>query len=46
MDVRQLGALLRKMGYVAKRFGDKGSRGYVVMELSVDAVNAQRRINA
>ena len=46
MDVRQLGALLRRMGYEAKRFGEGGRRGYIVMELSADAINAKRRIMA
>ena len=46
MDIRQLGALLRKMGYETKRFGKDGRRGYIVMELSADAVNAKRKIMA
>lgn len=46
MDVRQLGTLLRKMGYEPKRSGPKGQRGYIVQELSADAINASRKINA
>ena len=46
MDIRQLGALLRKMGYIQKRFGEKGQRGYIVQEFSADAINTNRRINA
>ncbi|MBQ7570654.1 MAG: hypothetical protein IJT19_00255, partial [Bacteroidaceae bacterium] len=46
MDVRQLGALLRKMGYVAKRNATNRQRGYLVLEYSADAINANRRIAA
>ena len=46
LDVRQLGALLKKMGYVRGRVGHSGPRGYIVLERSADAINAQRQLSA
>ena len=46
MDVRQLSALLRKMGYVSKRVGHQGARAYIMLEKSADTINAERRVNA
>lgn len=46
MDVRQLGALLKKMGYVSKRAGHGKPRGYVVQEKSADSINAERKLHA
>ena len=46
MDVRQLGALLRRMGYEARRVGHQSTRGYIVLEKTAENINAIRRINA
>lgn len=46
LDIRQLAALLRKLGYQAVRQKDHGRRGFVVRELSADSVNAQRKLSA
>jgi len=46
MDIRQLGALLRKMGYIQRRDASTGRRGYIVLENSADSINAQRKILA
>lgn len=46
LDVRQLGTLLRKMGYASKRKGASGARYYYVLEKSADTVNAERRTEA
>lgn len=46
MDVRQLGILLRKTGYIARREGTSGRRGYILLENSAESVNAQRKLLA
>ena len=46
LDVRQLGALLKKMGYVRGRLGHGKSRGYIVLEKSAESINAQRKLMA
>jgi len=46
LDVRQLGALLKKMGYISKRIASTGKRGYILLENSAEAINAQRRLMA
>jgi hypothetical protein len=46
MDVRQLGILLRKTGYIARREGASGRRGYILLENSAESVNAQRKLLA
>ena len=44
--VRQLGALLRRMGYKAIRTSNRGPRGYIVLEKSAERINAERKMNA
>ncbi len=46
LDVRQLGALLKKMGFVQLRLPKHGSRGYIVLENSAESINAKRRLSA
>ena len=46
LDIRQLGALLKKMGYRSARSGNREPRGYIVLEKSADSINAQRKIGA
>lgn len=46
LDVRQLGALLRKMGYTSARTSNRGTRGYIVLEKSADSINAERKMSA
>jgi hypothetical protein len=46
MDVRQLGVLLRKMGFESKRVGHRGERAYILLEKSADVINAERRMSA
>ena len=46
MDIRQLGALLRKMGYMSKREPITRRRGFIVLENSADSINSQRRLMA
>lgn len=46
MDIRQLGVLLRKQGYVAKRSTEGRQRGYLVLEYSAEVVNANRKLLA
>ena len=46
MDIRQLGALLKRLGYINKRNWNNGVRGYLVLECSAENINAQRRLNA
>lgn len=44
LTLRQLGMLLKKLGYVAVRTTKR--RGYIVIERSTEEINAQRRILA
>ena len=46
MDIRQLGALLRKMGYTQRREGRGLRRGYLVQEKSAESINAERKLMA
>ena len=46
LDIRQLGSLLRKLGYQAIREKNHGRRGFLVRELPADTINAQRQIAA
>lgn len=46
LDIRQLAALLRKLGYQPMREKSHGRRGFLVIELSADSVNAQRKLSA
>ncbi len=46
MDIRQLGALLRKMGYIQRREGRGLRRGYLVQEKSAESINAERKLMA
>lgn len=46
LDIRQLGALLRKLGYQYMREKNHGRRGFIVCELSADSINAQRKLSA
>lgn len=46
MNLSQLGALLKRMNYVRARAGRNGKRGYIVLEKSAEAINAQRRLDA
>ena len=46
MNLSQLGALLKRMKYVRARAGRNGKRGYIVLEKSAEAINAQRRLDA
>lgn len=46
MEIRKLGSLLKRLGYEQKRFGENGRRGYVMIELSAETINSNRRRNA
>ena len=45
MPLNQLGMVLKKAGFTQKCLGGK-VRGWLVRELDVDEINANRRINA
>lgn len=46
MDLRQLGATMKKLGFQPMRRGHTGTRGYIMIENSADAINSQRRLDA
>lgn len=46
MDIRQLGALLKRLGYIKRRVGHNGITGYFVIELTAESINANRKLNA
>lgn len=46
MDIRKLGALLKKMGFISYREARTGRRGVILIELTADQINAQRKLMA
>lgn len=46
MDLRQLGALMKKLGFTSVRRGHRSVRGYVLIEKSAEVINAQRKLDA
>ncbi len=45
MPLNRLGMVLKKAGYKDVRRGVQRTRGWLVQELSVEEINANRRIN-
>lgn len=46
MDIRQLGLIMKKLGFTAERRGAQRSRGYFVRELDAERINAKRKLYA
>ena len=46
MEIRQLGQLLKKLGFNSVRMGHHSLRGFLVKEKSADVINAYRKMQA
>lgn len=46
MEIRQLGLLMKKLGYEPIRTGHKRQRGFLVIEKSADMVHSNRKLQA